>query len=501
MTSKKEIISLDGNSLTPELLCRVGYDSTVRKLTKSSWERVKAGRKVVDDKVDKKEVTYGINTGFGLFSNISIPEHDLKQLQLNLIRSHACGQGAYLTVPLTRMLLALRINTLAKGHSGVSCETLQQLVDALNLNCISCVPTQGTVGASGDLAPLAHLVLGLLGEGEMWDTEKTFPTPAQASVVLKKHNLKILDLKAKEGLALINGTQFITGLGCEALVRAEKLARQADVIAAMSLEALRGTVRAFDDKIHLTRPHNGQILSATRIRHLLHTKANPSEISLSHANCGSVQDAYTLRCVPQVHGIVLDTLAFVRKILTTEINSATDNPMIFCKSWYEQLEKDDIISGGNFHGEYPAKVLDFLAIAVHELGNISERRIERLNNPDLSHLPAFLVKNGGLNSDTFFCYNIFGKGFMLAHCTAASLVSENKVLCHPSSIDSLSTSGAKEDHVSMGGFAARKALEVVGNVEKILGIELLCACQGIDLLSPLKSTRSLQQVHEIVRKV
>ena len=357
------------------------------------------------------------------------------------------------------------------------------------------------------MAPLAHLALGLLGEGEMWDLNdvdrKGLPQPKDAIIILKRHGLNVLNLKPKEGLALINGTQFITSLGCEALIRGEKIARQSDVVAAMSLEVQKGTVRAYEKCLHDARPHRGQSLSAARLRNLSHNSQHPSEIAMSHAHYDKdhIQDAYTLRCAPQVHGIVHDTLAFVRHILTTEMNSATDNPMVFRREWYKQdelqlqvdglsdgLRQDAIISGGNFHGEYPAKVLDYLAIAIHELGNMSERRIERLNNPDLSNLPAFLVEQGGLNS-----------GFMIPHCTAAALVSENKVLCHPSSIDSLSTSAAKEDHVSMGGFAARKAIFVVSNVERIIAIELMCTCQGIDLLRPLKSTILLEKVHSLVR--
>merc|ERR1712130_811988 len=315
--------------------------------------------------------------------------------------------------------------------------------------------------------------------------------PMEASKVLKLHNMAPLTLQAKEGLALINGTQFITSLGCEALIRSEKLARQTDVVAAMSLEALKGTPMAYYPSIHMARPHDGQLYSAAILRNLLHNpskgKDYVSEIANSHKNCSCVQDAYTLRCAPQVHGVVHDTLRFVRKVLSTEINSGTDNPMIFA----ENDKEHNIISGGNFHGEYPAKVLDYLAICVSELGNMSERRIERMNNPDLSELPAFLIKNDpGLNS-----------GFMIPHCTAAALVSENKVLCHPSSVDSLSTSAAKEDHVSMGGFSARKALQIVENVETIIAIELMCAAQGIDLLRPLKSTKPLEHVYKTVREV
>ncbi|KAF4527041.1 hypothetical protein B566_EDAN001589 [Ephemera danica] len=314
---------------------------------------------------------------------------------------------------------------------------------------------QGSVGASGDLAPLAHLALGLLGEGKMWSPETGW---GEAKCL-------------------------ITSLGAEAVERAALIARQADVVAALTLEVLKGTSRAFDSDVQMIRPHKGQIAVAKRLRALLHSDTYPSQIAESHRFCNRVQDAYTLRCCPQVHGIVHDTIDFVQGVITVEMNSATDNPIVFAN-------RGEIISAGNFHGEYPAKVLDYLAIAVHELASMSERRTERLVNPALSELPAFLVKDGGLNS-----------GFMLAHCTAAALVSENKVLCHPSSVDSLSTSAGTEDHVSMGCFAARKALNVVENVERVIAIELLAACQAIEFLRPLKTTVPLEEVYKLVRSV
>ncbi|XP_072242236.1 histidine ammonia-lyase isoform X3 [Leuresthes tenuis] len=378
------------------------------------------------------------------------------------------------------MLLALRINVLAKGYSGISLETLHAMIQAFNASCLSFVPEKGTVGASGDLAPLSHLALGLMGEGKMWSPKSGW---ADAKYVLEAHGLKPISLKPKEGLALINGTQMITSLGAEAVERALAIARQADIIAALTLEVLKGTTNAFDSDIHSLRPHPGQIEVAQRFRSLLDSDHHPSEIAESHRFCDRVQDAYTMRCCPQVHGVANDTIQFVQNIINTEINSATDNPMVFA-------ERGETISGGNFHGEYPAKALDFLAIAVHELASISERRIERLCNPSLSELPAFLVNEGGLNS-----------GFMIAHCTAAALVSENKVLCHPSSVDSLSTSAATEDHVSMGGWAARKALRVVEHVEQVLAIELLASCQGIEFLRPLRTTTPLEKVYDLVRSV
>ncbi|KAI4825969.1 hypothetical protein KUCAC02_021628 [Chaenocephalus aceratus] len=433
------------------------------KLTLEAEKKVVQSRELLDTIVKENKVVYGITTGFGKFARTVIPE-----LQENLVRSHSAGVGNPLSPERTRMLLALRINVLAKGYSGISPETLDQMIQAFN------------VGASGDLAPLSHLALGLMGEGKMWSPKSGW---ADAKYVLEAHGLKPISLKPKEGLALINGTQMITSLGAEAVERAEAIARQADIIAALTLEVLKGTTKAFDSDIHKLRPHPGQIEVALRFRSLLDSDHHPSEIAESHRFCDRVQDAYTMRCCPQVHGITNDTINFVKNIINTEINSATDNPMVFS-------ERGETISGGNFHGEYPAKALDFLAIAVHELASISERRIERLCNPSLSELPAFLVNEGGLNS-----------GFMIAHCTAASLVSENKVLCHPSSVDSLSTSAATEDHVSMGGWAARKALRVVEHVEQVLAIELLAACQGIEFLRPLRTTTPLEKVYELVRSV
>ncbi|XP_018007178.2 histidine ammonia-lyase, partial [Hyalella azteca] len=351
---------------------------------------------------------------------------------------------------------------------------------ASSASCLPWVPEKGTVGASGDLAPLSHLALGMLGEGRMWSPSTGW---GDAKYVMESHNLKPIVLGAKEGLALINGTQFITAIGTLALSKAENIVRQCDVVAALTLEVMKGTSRAFDSEVMALRHHKGQKLVAERLRALLHSDTYPSEIAESHRFCDRVQDAYTLRCCPQVHGVVHDTIDFVRSVLIDEMNAATDNPLVLSG-------RGEIISAGNFHGEYPAKACDFLAIAVHELASISERRIERLVNPALSELPAFLVKEGGLNS-----------GFMIAHCTAASLVSENKVLCHPASVDSLTTSAGTEDHVSMGGFAARKALTVVENVEYVIAIELLAACQAIEFLRPLKTSAPLEEVIKTVRAV
>uniref|UniRef100_A0A8B9C5P0 Histidine ammonia-lyase n=1 Tax=Anser brachyrhynchus TaxID=132585 RepID=A0A8B9C5P0_9AVES len=447
----EQYISLDGNSLTTEDLVSLGKGLYKIKLTPEAEAKVKRSREVIERIVKEQTVVYGITTGFGKFARTVIPNSKLMELQVNLVRSHSAGNKKplgvfsflrFMLVPLTtddhyRMLL-------------------------------------------GDLAPLSHLALGLIGEGKMWSPKSGW---ADAKYVLEAHGLRPITLKPKEGLALINGTQMITSLGCEAVERASAIARQADIVAALTLEVLKGTTKAFDTDIHAVRPHKGQAEVAFRFRSLLDSDHHPSEIAESHRFCDRVQDAYTMRCCPQVHGVVNDTIAFVKDIMMTEINSATDNPMVFA-------ERAETISGGNFHGEYPAKALDYLAIGVHELAAISERRIERLCNPSLSELPAFLVTEGGLNS-----------GFMIAHCTAAALVSENKALCHPSSVDSLSTSAATEDHVSMGGWSARKALRVIEHVEQVLAIELLAACQGIEFLRPLRTTTPLEKVYDLVRSV
>ncbi|XP_014104426.1 PREDICTED: histidine ammonia-lyase isoform X2 [Pseudopodoces humilis] len=427
----EQYISLDGNSLTTEDLVNLGKGLYKIKLTAEAEAKVKESREVIERIVKEQTVVYGITTGFGKFARTVIPNSKLRELQVNLVRSHSAGVGKPLTPERTRMLLALRINVLAKGYSGISLETLKQVIEVFNASCLPYIPEKGTVGASGDLAPLSHLALGLIGEGKMWSPKSGW---ADAKYVLEAHGLKPITLRPKEGLALINGTQMITSLGCEAVERAGAIARQADIIAALTLEVLKGTTRAFDTDIHAVRPHRGQAEVAFRFRSLLDSDHHPSEIAESHRFCDRVQDAYTMRCCPQA--------------------------------------------------------LDYLAIGVHELAAISERRIERLCNPSLSELPAFLVTEGGLNS-----------GFMIAHCTAAALVSENKALCHPSSVDSLSTSAATEDHVSMGGWAARKALRVIEHVEQVLAIELLAACQGIEFLRPLRTTTPLEKVYDLVRSV
>ncbi|XP_051889375.1 histidine ammonia-lyase-like isoform X2 [Pristis pectinata] len=400
LEDSQQYVYLDGNSLSTQQLVQLGKGIYKIKLTLDVEGRINKSRDLVEKIISEEQVVYGINTGFGRFARTVIAPDKLVELQENVIYSTAVGVGKPLSPERCRMLLALKINVLAKGYSGISLETLNQMIQAFNASCLSYVPEKGTVGASGDLAPLAHLALGLMGEGKVWSPKTGW---ADAKYVLQAHGLQPISLKAKEGLCLINGTQMITSLGAEAVERAMAIARQADIIAALTLEVLKGTTRAFDSGIHELRPHRGQVEVAARLRSVLDSDVHASEIAGGHRFCDRVQDAYTLRCCPQVHGVVNDTIAFVRGILVTEMNSVTDNPIVFA-------ERGQIISGGNFHGEYPAKALDYLAIGVHELASISERRIERLCNPSLSELPAFLVKEGGLNC-----------GFMIAHCTAAAL--------------------------------------------------------------------------------
>ncbi|KAI7815276.1 histidine ammonia-lyase [Rhyzopertha dominica] len=464
-------------SITIEDLMNFRNFNAKIKLGKAAEETVLRSRKVIEKALQVGKPVYGVNTGIGNLANVRIPEPELEILQDRLVKSHAAGVGKPISLPRTRMLLALRIHNLSTGYCGISLGTLQKLIDAFNANVLPWVPEQGSVGASGDLAPMSHLALGFMGEGKMW-SERTEWSEAQK--VLKTHGLEPLQLKALEGVSLVNGTQFIATIGAEAVYRASRVAMQADIVAALSLEALRGSRRSLNPDVHRLRLHRGQIEVAERLRALLGTS---SEISESHKDCGKVQDSYTLRCIPQVHGIVHDTIKFVKGIVENEINSVTINPIIVS-------DCEDILSGGNFHGKYPAKALDYLAIAVHELASMSERRIDKLLNSAYSGHPPFLTKSPGLNS-----------GYMTAHCTAASLVSENKVLCHPSSVDSISTSAGQEDHVSMGAFSARKALQVVKNVESVIAIELLASCQALEFLRPLKTSARLEEVYKVVREV
>jgi histidine ammonia-lyase len=456
---------LDGNRLDLDTLEAVARGARTVGLAPEAREAVVRARRVVDEAVAKGAPIYGVNTGFGSFSDVHIPADRLRDLQQNLVRSHAAGVGEPLSEAETRGLMVLRANVLAKGFSGVRLETLERLVDMVNRRVHPVIPAQGSVGASGDLAPLAHLALVLTGEGEaIYEGRRVAGAEA-----LRAAGLEPVVLEAKEGLALINGTQLMTAVAGLALADAERLVRAADVLGAMSLDALQGTDVAFDPRIHAPRPHPGQGASARNLRRLLAGSA----IRESHRDCGKVQDAYSLRCIPQVHGAARDALAYVAATVAVEMNAATDNPMVFA-------DTGELLSGGNFHGEPVAMAADVMAIAVAELGGISERRIERLVNPALSGLPAFLARDGGVES-----------GLMLAHVTAAALASENKVLAHPASVDSIPTSANKEDHVSMGATAARKAARVVANTARILAVEAVAAAQALEFRKPLETSPPL----------
>jgi len=472
-TPQLEPVSLDGEHLSLDELEAVAYGGAPVEVRSAAREGVTRARRVVDEAVARGDVVYGVTTGFGSFADVHIPPDRLRDLQLNLVRSHAAGVGDPLGEAETRALMVLRANVLAKGRSGVRIETLDRLVALLNRRVHPVVPAQGSVGASGDLAPLAHLALALVGEGE-----SVFEGRRRAGAeALRAAGLEPVVLEAKEGLALINGTQLITAIGGLALAEARRLVRAADVAGALSLDALKGTDAAFDPRIQAARPHPGQAASARNLCRLLAGSA----IRESHRDCGKVQDAYSLRCIPQVHGASRDALAYVGATWNVEMNAATDNPMVFA-------ETAEMLSGGNFHGEPVAIAADVMAIAVAELGAISERRIERLVNPALSGLPAFLARDGGLES-----------GLMLAHVTAAALASENKALAHPASVDSIPTSANKEDHVSMGATAARKAARVVANTRRILAVELLAACQALEFLKPLTTSAPLRAAYDRLR--
>ncbi len=468
------VVLIDGESLTIEDVVLVARQFRDVALDDGARERVIKSRQVVEVTIKEGRTVYGVNTGFGELSRVSIEKDDLAMLQINLIRSHSVGVGEPFDDEIVRGMMLLRANALAKGFSGVRVEVIETLIDMLNKRVTPIVPQQGSVGSSGDLAPLAHMVLVMIGEGEAY-YENERMTGADA---LDRAGIKPIQLTAKEGVALINGTQPMTAIGALAVHDAMNLIRDACVASAMSLEALRGTRAAFNEKIHAVRPHEGQIDVASTMLKIL----DDSEINQSHAKCGKVQDAYSLRCIPQVLGASLDTIRYVRSVIETEINSATDNPLVFA-------DDGSVISGGNFHGQPIALVMDFLGIAVAEIANIAERRINRLVNPHLSELPPFLTTQGGLES-----------GLMIAQYTAASLVSENKVLAHPASVDSIPTSADQEDHVSMGTIAARKARQILENVSNVIAIEYLCAAQGLDLLAPLKPSDALEQAFKTIRK-
>jgi histidine ammonia-lyase len=479
-----QALHLNGYDLTLEAVREVAVQRRPALLAPDAREAVDRARTVVDALVANNKVSYAITTGVGKLSDVRIAGDQIRELQVNLVRSHAVGVGEPLSIVETRAMMLLRANSLSKGNSGVRALVVDTICELLNRGVTPIVPSQGSVGASGDLAPLAHLALAMIGEGECFDERGTRVPSSEA---LKRAQVKPLVLEAKEAVSLINGTQAMLSLGTLALLAAETLVDSADVIGAMSCDALRGTDVAFDERIQKVRPHAGQIRSAANLRRLL----EGSEIRRSHRDCGRVQDAYSLRCMPQVHGAVRDTLAHCRAIFETEVNSAVDNPLVFVKNPKIADGEGEVLSGGNFHGEPLAFALDFLAIALSALAGISERRLERLVNPALNEgLPPFLAPGAGLNS-----------GFMMPQVTAAALVSENKVLAHPASVDSITTSGNKEDYVSMGMAAAIKLKKVVENTRNALAIEAMAAAQAIDMLAPLKPSKPLQQAHAAIRSV
>ena len=474
------VLEINGNNLSFDELRQVVYERREVALSSTARSKVASAREVVENLLREGRVAYAINTGVGKLSDVHIEPAQNRQLQVNLIRSHSAGVGDPLSQEETRAMMLLRANSLAKGFSGVRAEVIDLICAMLNHGVHPVVPSQGSVGASGDLAPLAHLALSMIGEGEVWAEKNSH---ALAADVLKRAGIKPLVPAAKEAISLINGTQAMLAVGSLALLAAERLAETADILGAMSLDALHGTDVAFDERIHAARPHAGQMKVAANLRRLIAGSA----IRRSHKDCGRVQDAYSLRCIPQVHGAVRDTFEFCRKTFAIEMNSAVDNPLVFISGGAE----GDIISGGNFHGQPLAFALDYMAVALSALAGISERRIERLVNPALNEgLPPFLAGDAGINS-----------GFMMPQVTAAALASENKVLAHPASVDSITTSGNKEDYVSMGMAAAIKLKKVVANTTHVLAIEACAAAQALDFLGPLKSSDPLQKAHAAIRKV
>ncbi len=460
----KNIHYIDSKQLCFETINELIFTDKTIKLSVEAIEKINNCRKYLDEKIKKdKSPIYGLNTGFGSLYNVKIDNNNLRELQENLVMSHACGAGSEVPKSLVKLMLFLKIQSLSYGHSGIQLKTVERLIDFYNNNIIPIIYTQGSLGASGDLAPLAHLSLPLIGKGEVYYKDKR----VSGSEILKKFGWNKIDLKSKEGLALLNGTQFMSAYGVHLILKSFKLSYLADLIGTLSLEAFDGRISPFNELIHFIRPHNGQIKTAQRIQEFL----EESELINQHKE--HVQDPYSFRCMPQVHGASKDALEHCKKIFLTEINSVTDNPNIF-------IEADEIISGGNFHGQPLALAFDFLSIAMAEFGSISERRTFQLIS-GLRNLPPFLVKNPGLNS-----------GFMIPQYTAASIVSQNKQLATPASVDSIVSSNGQEDHVSMGANGATKAKQIVDNIETILAIELLNASQALYFRLPTKTSPFLE---------
>lgn len=468
------VLKIDGCSLDLESFVSVTRFGKQVAIHDDAFEPIRRARELVDHFVDTKKVVYGITTGFGKFSDVSISKDETEALQRNLIISHACGVGEPFSPEVSRGIMLLRANAMTKGNSGVRLKTVETLIEMLNKNVTPIIPQKGSLGASGDLAPLSHMVLVMIGEGEAWfEGERMSGREA-----MDKAGIPVVVLTSKEGLGLINGTQVMTSVGAHAMYDGIRISKLADIAAAMTVEALNGITDAFDPRIHALRPHTGQVETAENLLRIL----DGSGLTTRQGQI-RVQDAYSLRCTPQVHGATKDALGFINTKVLIEMNAVTDNPLIF-------PNEQEALSGGNFHGQPVALPFDFLGIAFSEIANISERRIERLVNPQLSGLPAFLTEKGGLHS-----------GFMIMQYSAAALVSENKVLSHPASVDSIPSSANQEDHVSMGTIAARKANEILGNVMNVLAIELLSACQAIDFGTPEKLAPATRAVYDAVRAI
>ena len=472
-------VIITGNDLTLDDLVAVCRKNAPVALSEDAKEKILRSRETVDKLVEEGRTVYGVTTGFGKFSDVIVSAEECKTLQRNLIMTHAVGAGEPFSRDVSRGIILLRVNNLAKGFSGIRLETVQTLIAMLNRGVTPIIPQKGSLGASGDLAPLAHMVLPMLGLGEAeFDGFRM-----AGSQAMLQAGIPVIELTAKEGLALINGTQAMTAVGALTLYDSIQLMKTAEIAAAMSFEANRGVIDALDERLHAVRPHTGQIRSAQILRRLLEGSGN-----VTHQAEIRIQDGYSLRCAPVVHGASRDAIAYIRGLVETEMNSVTDNPIIFS-------ETQEAISGGNFHGQPMALAFDFLGIALSELANISERRIERLVNPAIGGFPAFLVEKGGLNS-----------GFMIVQYAAAALVSENKVLAHPASVDSIPSSANQEDHVSMGTIAARKAGDIMRHVRRVLAMELMCGCQAVDLLGnmgygPDKLGKGTRPAYDVIREV
>jgi histidine ammonia-lyase len=466
-------ITLGIDGMTLQDLVRIAREGAKVRLADLSKNRILEARRLIETWLQQGKTLYGVTTGFGALSDVIISRNDARRLQKNILMSHAAGVGDTLDIDTVRAVMALRIKDLARGHSGIRLETALHLIELLNREVYPLVPEKGSVGASGDLAPLAHLSLVLMGLGEaLYGGQRMSGAEA-----LEKAGLEPLELEAGEGLALVNGTQVMTAIGGLGVHDALRLSKTTDIAAAMSLEVLMGSRTEFDSRIHRVRPHKGQAEAADNMARITRN----SEIITSHKDCSRIQDAYTLRCSPQVHGASKDAIRYAKGVVETEMNASTNNPLIF-------PESQEFLLGGNFHGQPVALAMDFLGMAISELANISERRVERLVNPQLSGLPAFLVSDGGLNS-----------GFMIAQYTAAALVSENKALCHPACVDSIPTSANKEDHVSMGALSARKCREILNNSEIVNAIELMCAAQAMDLFTNLKPGEGTFAAYKVIR--